>query len=120
MFAGYQFWKIFTLLRLVAVAADLIDAKIGMRAIGQADRRRGARNLLDRDAMLEITEPAAAIFLLDGDAMQTERADLRPEIARKLVALVDLGGARRNFARRKILHGFADRVRGFAEIEIEH
>ncbi len=91
-----------------------------MRAVGQADRRRGARNLLDRDAVLEIAEPAAAIFLLDGDAVQAERADLGPEVARKLVALVDLGGARRDLVRRELLHRFADRVRGFAEIEIEH
>ena len=91
-----------------------------MRAIGQADRGGGARNLLDRDAVLEIAEPRAAIFLFDGNAVQAERADFRPEVARELIALVDLGGPRRDLVAGEILHGLADRVRGFAEIEVEH
>ena len=91
-----------------------------MRAVGQADRGRRPRHLLHRKAMLEIAEAGAAIFFLDRDAVQAERADLRPEIARKLVAAVDFGGARRDLVGREILHGLADRVRGFAEVEIEH
>ena len=70
--------------------------------------------------MFEIAEPGAAIFLLDGNPVQAERADLRPEVARELIALVDFGGARRDLIAGKIVHGFANRVRGFAEIEIEH
>ena len=46
--------------------------------------------------MLEIAEPRAAEFLLDGDAVQAEIAQLRPEIAREEVAAVDLVGARRD------------------------
>src|ERR1700735_3527811 len=70
--------------------------------------------------MLEIAEPRAAIFLLDRNPVQAQRADFRPQIARKLVALVDLGGARRDLVTGEIMHGLANRVRGFAEIEIEH
>ncbi len=70
--------------------------------------------------MLEIAEAGAAIFLLDGDAVQAERADLRPEVARKLIAAVDFGGARRDFVLRKRNTGLADRIRGLAEIEVEH
>ena len=91
-----------------------------MRAVGQADRGRGARHLLHRDAVLEIAQARAAIFLLDRDAVQAERADLGPEIARKLIAAVDFGGARRDLVLRKRMHRLADRVRGLAEIEIEH
>src|SRR5258706_15791237 len=120
MLARDQFWQIFPLLRFVAVAAQLVDAKVGMRAVGQADRGRRPRNLLDRDAMLEVTESRAAILLLDGNAVQAERADFRPEVAGKLIALVDLVGARRNLVAREIVHGLADSVRGFAEIEVEH
>src|SRR5258708_6711320 len=120
MFARDQFWQIFPFLRFVAVAAQLVDAQIGMRPVGQADRGRRPRNLLDRDAMLEVPEPRAAIFLLDGNAVQPERADFRPEVAGKLITLVDLVGARRNLVARKIVHGLANSVRGFAEIEVEH
>ena len=81
MLAGNQFWQIFALLRLVAVAADLVDAEVGMRAVGEPDRRRRPRHLLHRQAMLEIAEARAAIFLLDRDAVQAERADFRPEVA---------------------------------------
>src|SRR5215469_10203399 len=119
MLAGDQLGQVFALLRLAAVAAELVDAEIGMRAIGQADGRGSPRNLLQRDAMLEIAEPCPAIFLLDRDAMQPERADLRPEVARKLIALVDLGGARRDLIAGEIVNGFANCVRGFAEVEIE-
>ena len=90
-----------------------------MRAIGQADRGRGPRHLLHRDAVLEIAEAGAAIFLLDGDAVQAERADLGPEVARKLIAAVDFGGARRDFVLRERMHRLADRIRGLAEIEVE-
>jgi hypothetical protein len=52
--------------------------------------------------------------------VQTERAELRPEINRKLVGLVDLGGAGRDLVIREIMHSLAQRIRGLAEIEIEH
>src|SRR5215204_968029 len=101
MLARDQLRQIFALLRVVAVAADLVDAEVGMRAIGQADCCRRPRHFLDRDAMLEIAEPAAAIFFLDGNPMQAERANFWPEIARKLVALVDIGRTRRDLLARK-------------------
>jgi hypothetical protein len=56
----------------------------------------------------------------DGDAVQAERADLGPEVRGKLIAAVDFGGARRDFVLRKRMHRLADRVRGLAEIEVEH
>jgi hypothetical protein len=69
--------------------------------------------------MLEIAEPCAAILLRHRDAVQAERAHLRPEIARELVGLVDCLGARRDLLLREIMDRVADRVGGLAEIEIE-
>jgi hypothetical protein len=46
--------------------------------------------------MFEIAEAGTAIFLLDRNAVQAERAEFGPEIDRKLIRLVDLGGARGN------------------------
>ena len=60
--------------------------------------------------MLEIAEARAAIFLLDRDAVQAERAELRPEIARELVRAVDLVGARRDLRLGEGGHRLADRV----------
>src|ERR1700682_4807138 len=53
MLARNQFWQIFPLLRFVAVAADLVDAEIRMRAVGETHRRRRPGNLLHRDAVFE-------------------------------------------------------------------
>ena len=91
-----------------------------MRAVRQADRGRGARHFLHRDAVLEIAQARPAILLLDGDAVQAERADLGPEIARELIAAVDLGGTRRDLVLRERMHRLADRIRGLAEVEVEH
>ena len=51
--------------------------------------------------------------------MQAERAHLRPELARELVGLVDLVGARRDLRLGEALDRVAQHVGGFAEIEIE-
>ena len=70
--------------------------------------------------MLEIAEPGAAIFFLDSNAMQPKRAELRPQVARKLIALVDFRRARRDLMLREIVHSFANGVGGLAEVEIEY
>ena len=83
MLAGDQLGQILALLLGVAVAVDLVDAEIRVRAVGQADRRRAARDLLHRDAMREIAQPCPAVFLGDRDAEHAEFAELRPQIARE-------------------------------------
>src|ERR1700687_754420 len=70
--------------------------------------------------MLEVSQPRSPVLLLNGNAVQAKRAEFRPQIAGKLIALVDFGGARRDLVAREIVHGFAYSVRGFAEIEVEH
>ncbi len=90
-----------------------------MRAVGQADRRRGARNLLHGDAMRQIAEAGAAKFLFDRDAEQAEFAELRPQRARKAVAAVDLVGERSDLGLRKAAHRVAQHVDLAAESEIE-
>ena len=90
-----------------------------MGAVGEADRRRGAAQLLDRDDMLEIAQPDAAILLLDGDAVQAELAHLGPQLAREAVGLVDLGGDRRHLGRGEALDLLAQRIGGLAQAEVE-
>src|SRR5262249_51909113 len=69
--------------------------------------------------MFEIAEARAAVFFFNRDAVQPECADFRPELARKFVGFVDIGGTRRDFVACEILDGFAKRIRGLAEIEVE-
>src|SRR4029077_21292604 len=82
--------QILALLLGRAVAVDLVHAQVGMRAVRQADGGRAARNLLHRNAMREIAEPCPAVLLIDGDPEHAQLAELRPEIARKLVLAANL------------------------------
>src|SRR6516164_3643619 len=91
MLAGDQLWQILALLSFGAVAADLIDAKIGMRTIREPDRSRPPAQLFHRDAMGEIAHAGAAIFFLNGDPVQSERTHFGPQLDWKTVGPVDFG-----------------------------
>ena len=90
-----------------------------MRPVAQADRGGRAGDLLHRDHVLGVAEPGAAVLLLDRDAVQAERAQARPQIARELVAPVDRLGARRDLGLREAGDRVPDHVGGLAEIEVE-
>ncbi len=119
MLARYQLRQVARLLPVAAPAPDLVDAQVGMRAVAEADRGRRADYLLHRHHVFEVAEPEAAILLLDGDAVQPERAHLGPERAGKTVARVDLRGQRRDAVRGEARRRVADRVRGLAQRELK-
>src|SRR3546814_17477455 len=74
MLAADQLGEIFRFLIGIAPAADLVDAKVRVRAIGETDRGRRPRHFLHRDDMFEIAEAKPAELFLDGDAVQPEVA----------------------------------------------
>lgn len=78
-----------------AVAVDLVDAEVGVGAVGEADRGAGATHLLHHQHVGQITEAHAVILFRHSNAVQPEFAHLGPEIPRKDVAVIDLAGARR-------------------------
>ena len=90
-----------------------------MRAVGQADRGRGAGDFFHRHDVFEVAHAGAAVFLLHGDAEHAEIAELAPEVGRELVVAVDRGGARRDLLGGEGLHGAAQHVGGFAQVEIQ-
>jgi hypothetical protein len=94
MFAADQLGQIFLLLLGRAPAPDLVDAQVGVGAVAQADRGRGARHFLHRHDMFEIAQAKAAELFLDGDSVQAQFAHLGPELAFEFVLFVDLGGQR--------------------------
>src|SRR6516225_5991320 len=114
-----QLRQITSFLLVRAVAADLIDAKIGMGAVGKPDRSGRARDFLHRDAMLEISQPRPAPLLLNGDPVHAEFAELGPQVARKGVAAVDFLGARRDARSRESAHAVAQGVGRLAQPEVE-
>src|SRR5208282_3285360 len=119
MLARDQFRQIVLLLLGIAVAPDLVDAKVRMRSVGQADGARSARDLLHGDTMGEIAEPRAAPFLFDRDSKKAERPELRPKLARKAVRAVDFGGVRRNLILRKVDDRITQHADIAAEVEIK-
>ena len=120
MLARDQLGQVAPLVLVAAIAPDLVDAEIGMGAIGQPDRRRAAADLLHGDAVLEIAEPGSAMLLLDGDPEDAEGAELRPQGAGEFIAAVDLGRDRRDMVVAERPHAVADHVGGLAEAEIQH
>src|SRR5581483_8755280 len=60
-----------------------------------------------------------AVLLLHRDAEQPHGPELRPQAARKLVGLVDLGRQRGDLVGGKAAHGGAQLVRRLAEVEVE-
>ena len=119
MLARDQLGQVAPALRGCAVQLDLVDAEVGVRAVAEPDRGRGPAHLLHGDAMLQIAEPAAAFLLLHGDTQKPEVAEPRPEVARELVANVDLLRPRRNLRLREALDRRADHVRRLAQPEIQ-
>ncbi len=120
MLARDELRQIAALLRGRAVAADLVHAQVRVRAIGETDRGRAAAHLFHRHDMREIAHAGAAQLLLDGDAEQADRAELRPQIARERIVAVDRRRARRDLGIGEIAHAVAQHVDLGAEIEIEH
>ena len=90
-----------------------------MRAVGKTHRSGAAADLLHRHAMREIAHPGAAIFFLDRDAVQAERAHLGPQLDREAVGPVDLGGERRDPVLGKAADRCPQHVDLRAEIKIE-
>ena len=110
MFAGDQARQVFRFLRRVAPAPQLIDAQVRVSPIREANRGRRAADFFHRDCVFEIAKPGAAIVFAHRNAMQTQFAHFRPELARKLIAGVDVRRNRRDLVLRKPVNGFADHL----------
>jgi hypothetical protein len=119
MLAADQLGQVLLLLRLGAVALDLVDAQVAVRAVAQADRGAGAADLLHRDHVRQVAHVGAAVLLGHGDAQHAQLAHLAPQVHRELVAAVDLGRARRDLGLGKVAHRVAQRVDVFAELEVQ-
>jgi len=90
-----------------------------MRAVGESHRRRGARDFLHGNTVLEITETGTAPLLLHRDAVHAELPELRPQIARKGIRAIDLVGTRGDPVGSEAADAVAQHVGGLAETEIE-
>ena len=117
--AADQLGQVLGLLRLIAVAVDLVDAQVGVRAVGQAHRGAGARDFLHRHHVRQVAHVGATVFLAHGDAEHAQLTELAPQVHGELVAAVDLGSARGNLCLGKVAHGIAQGINVFTKLEIQ-
>ena len=117
--AADQPGQVGALLRRGAVAADLVDAEVGMGPVAEPHRGRGAADLLHRHHVLQIAHAGAAQVLLDGDAEQAQVPHLAPQIGGEFVVAVDPRGARGDFPAGEAAHGPAQHVGRLAKAEVQ-
>ncbi len=118
MLARDQLWQVLHLLLVGAVQLDLVDAKVGMRPIGERHRGAGPGDLFHCNHMRQIGHARPAVFFRRGDAQKAQLAKLFPQLVGKLVLLVDLGRHRFDALLRPAMHHIAHRVDVFTKIEI--
>ena len=95
---------------LVAVVEDVVHAQVRVRAVGQADRAGGARDLLHRHHVRQVAQVRAAVVAADGDAEQAHLAELLPQVVGEGVLAVDAVGARGDLLLREGRHALAQHV----------
>ncbi len=118
-FARNQPRQIFAFLFFGGEAKQLVDDEIGVNAITQSHRCGGATDFFNGDDLFDKAHAGAAIIFRDGDAEQTELAQLRPEVSREIVLAVDGLRSGRDMVRRKSVHGLAQHVCGLAKRKIQ-
>ena len=118
MLAADEAGKILSFLIRVRPALDLVDAEVGVRAVGQADGGGRPRHLFDGDRVLEIAKAEPAIVFRHRDAVQAQLAHLGPEVAGKLVRTVDLRCPGRDLGLGELVDGFANGFRCFGMCEL--
>jgi len=119
VFAAHQLGQVLLLLRVIAVAVDLVHAQVGVRAVRQAHRGRCARNLFHGHDVGQVAQLGAAVLLLHRHAVQAEVAELLPEVVREQVVAVDVGGAGGDLVGGEVLDRAAQRVDGLAQVEVQ-
>ncbi|KAI3480412.1 hypothetical protein L1887_57426 [Cichorium endivia] len=80
MLAADQLGQVLELLLVAAVAVDLVDAEVGVGAVGEGHRGRPAADFLHGHDMGQVTQAGAAVFLADGHAEQAHVAELAPHV----------------------------------------
>ena len=114
-----QLGQVFLPLLQAAVALDLVHAQVAVGTVAQGHRGRGAGDLFHRHHVRQVAHVGATVFLADGDAQQAQVAHLAPQVHRELVVFVNGGGARRDLALRKFVHGVAQRINVFTELKVK-
>ena len=66
------------------LSSYLVDAEVRVRAVGERDGARGARELLHRERVVEVPEREPAVLRLDGDPEEAHVSEFLPEVLRSV------------------------------------
>lgn len=105
-----QLGQILELLLRVSVPDELVDAEVGVRAVGEADGAGCPGDLLHGDAVVHVPEPHPAVLLGRGEAVEVEVPHEPPQVhvPREVVGGVDGRGARRDGLLRELAHALLE------------
>ncbi|MNE19121.1 hypothetical protein D3C80_1121900 [compost metagenome] len=117
--AADQLGQVLGFLFVVAVAVDLVDAEVGVGAIGQGHRGRAAADFFHGDHVSQVTQASAAVLFRHGNAQQAHVAEFAPQVGGEQVVDVDLSGARGDLLGDEGLNLIAQHVDGFTEGKVQ-
>ncbi|MDR6355135.1 hypothetical protein Q3H58_001806 [Pseudomonas psychrotolerans] len=117
--AAEEFGQIAALLFRAAVAVDLVDAQVGMGAVGQGHGAGAAAEFFHHHHVGQVAEAGAAVRLGDGDPEQAQVAELAPEIVGEGVVAVDGSGAGRHLGGDELADLVTQEIQGLAEGEVQ-
>lgn len=98
---------------------QLVDAEIGMRAVGEADGAGGPADLLHGDAVVHVPQPHPAVLLWRGEAVEVEVPHVLPQVHAlgEMVGGVDRRGVRRDGLLRELVHALLELLLRLVEEE---
>ena len=96
------------LLLFVTEQRDVRRTEAVVRGHRQRDGGIDARKLLDADAVVDRRHPGAAVLLVELDAEQPERRQLRPQLGREVLFLIPLADVRPNLGFREFADAAAE------------
>ena len=117
--AGRELRQIFAALRLGAVGIDRIHHQRGLHRHRRAVAGIDALELARDQAIGDIAEPGAAVFLRDGRAEQAELAHLGQHVGIVFLLAVGLDDARHQVVLRKAARGVAHHALFFGQLAFE-
>ena len=119
MVTADQFGQVPGFLLVGTVDNNLVDAQVGVGAVGETDRRRSPGNFLYHNGVGQVAHVGAAVFFVSGNAQQAQIAHFFPQRQGELIAAVDFGGQGGNFFLGKGTGRITERIDSFAQMKIE-
>ena len=119
VFTADELGQVVLLLLVGAVAVDLVNAQVGVRAVRESHGCRGTADFLHGDDVCEVAHAGAAVGFVNGNTQQTHVTELFPQVVGEQVVMVDGFGAGGDFTGGKAVDLLAQHVQGLAEAEVE-